>query len=466
MKRILTGFLTVLCCLPVMAQVRTLDLGQRKIDISVLPQKGQDQFEQDYKLIMADDQMKSAYSTMVREKMRTFSGTEEERTAYLARIAHQIVEDHPATGTVTTATISPELSAQFAETRPTITRQVRVSSDLLIKKADQVDEIKQNSSGSNGDQPKPSAPASSNVFQGEIAYSIPDTMQIGEVYKVRLVVGIDPDVARQLADRQEGDTRSDQIGIGRYMKAELKDFYAFGEEEGAFEIDLWIGEPIQTINENDQDAAIIWEWRVRAMEPGSQMLGVKVSIILFDNRLPDGRGYQSIDSYEKPIQIIATGENQATATPSKPNSPTVTPPKQSDNLILTIGSIAGVFLLGIAFFFLTRSRQQKRYAAEQEASMERAIPNVQAGDGKADPEEIKALIKAGKFEEAAGELKDLALLTDYDDKAGIIALQARIQHWESDVHNNVIDGESARQERSRITLALIHVLESIQENQA
>ena len=470
MKGILTCLLAVLCTVPALGQVRMLELGQREVDITVLPQKGQEQFELDYQAIMADDQLKSAYAAMVKDRMRNFSGTEEERTTYLARIAHKVVEDHPVPGTVTTATISPSIVSQFSETGPSVTRKVRVSSDVLVNKADLIEKVNSNDvgAGSTWTNPRPGAPASTNVFRGEIAYSIPDTMEIGRVYKVKLVVGVDPAVARQLADRDETDTQSDQIGIGKFMKAELKDFYAFGEEEGAFDIEQWIGDPIQTIDANDQDAAIIWEWKVRAEEPGDQMLGVKVSIILFDDRLPNGRGYQSIDSYEKPILIIATPGNEASATtpvPGSTDSGPDTSPK-GDKLWMYIGIIGAAFLLGILGFFLTRSRQKKKYAAERAASTDTRIPVVQAGDGKADPDEIKALIKAGKFEEAAGELKDLALLTNYEDKAAIIAIQARIQHWQTDVHNNVIDGDSARQERSRITLALIHLLESIQEGQA
>lgn len=472
MKKLLTILLIIGCSGGAMAQIRTLELGQREIDISVLPQGSQAQFRADYQMILADDQLKSTYAELVKKEMPDFTGTEEERIRVLARIAHEVVEHTASTDTTGTEQISPESASAGLTARVPIRKQVTVSSDALLRQADVIERIDPSPSAPSGgnkgypNNTEPSAPVimPTNVFRGEVAYAIPDTMEMGKVYKVELIVGIDADIARQLASRQAGDTRSDQIGIGRYMKAELEDFYAFGEEEGAFDIELWKGQQIQTIDLDNENSTIRWEWKVRAESEGEQVLGVHVSIILFDERLPNGRGYQNIDTYEKPIVILATAGQRPSQSPSQPSKRPNQPQAGRTDLYIPVVALTCIFLVGIGFFLLSRSRQQRKYKLEQQISAPE-IPEVEAGDGRADPEEIKALIKAGEFEAAAGELKDLAIIRAYEDRTSIIALQARIQHWQSDVHNNVIDGESARQERSRITLALLHVLENILEEQ-
>lgn len=466
MRRLLIGVLLILNTALIHGQTRVLELGTRKLDISALPQRGQQQFKADVEMIMEDRRLKEVYTADVNKTFQNFSGTDEEKTKILARIARQIVTNNSST---TTKPIAPAVLSQLApaatseidDRRKIINRSVSVSSDVLMKRQEELEII---ADTNKSDPQDPSlGPSSSNTFKGEIAYVLPDTMRVGKTERIRLVVAIDPEVAKQLASRKEGDLTSNEIGIGRYMKAQLSDYNAFGDEEGAFAIELWKGAEIQIIDPNDGDAAIIWEWKVRPKVSGEQILGVKVSIILFDDRLPDGRGYQSLDTYEQPVLIVTTpGSEEApqqgsTGIQGEPGSKKNT---STTSLIFKIaGGILLLFLLGFITYYLTRRRATKAI----ERQKEREIPTVVAGDGKADPEEIKALIKAGKFEAAAGELKDLAMLNEYPNSSQIIALQARIQHWESDVHNNVIDGEAARQERSRITLALLHTLEEIME---
>lgn len=472
MRRLLIGILLLLNAGIIQGQTRILELGTRKLDISALNQRGQEQFEADVEKIKGDARLKEVYAADVKKTFQNFSGTDEEKTKILAKIARQIVTNNSSATTrpLTPATLSqiaPEVVADIGDRKKGVNRSVTVSSDVLMKRQEELEVIadtsaKQNSQ-SGGQDPDPLGPSSSNTFKGEIAYVLPDTMEVGQTERIRLVVAIDPAVARQLASRTEGDLTSSEIGIGRYMKAQLSDYNAFGDEEGAFEIELWEGSEIQIIDPNDGDASIIWEWKVRPKVSGEQILGVKVSIILFDDRLPDGRGYQSLDTYEQPVLIVTTPGSEpvpqqgSTGIQGEPNKKTNT---SNNTLIFKIaGAILLLFLLGFITYYLTRRRATKAI----EKQKERDVPTVVAGDGKADPEEIKTLIKAGKFEAAAGELKDLAILREYPNRSTIIALQARIQHWESDVHNNVIDGASARQERSRITLALLHTLEEIIE---
>lgn len=472
MKRLLIGILLLLNVGITQGQTRILELGTRKLDISALNQRGQKQFEEDVEKIMEDSRLKEVYAADVKKTFQNFSGTDEEKTKILARIARQIVSNNSSATTrpLTPATLSqiaPDVVADIGDREKGVNRSVAVSSDVLMKRQEELEVIadtstKHHSASGSGD-PGPLAPSSSNTFQAEIAYVLPDTMEVGKTERIRLVVAIDPEVARQLASRQEGDLTSSEIGIGRYMKAQLSDYNAFGDEEGAFAIELWKGTEIQVIDPNDGNAAIIWEWKVRPKMSGEQILGVKVSIILFDDRLPNGRGYQSLDTYEQPVLIVATPGSEpvtqqgSTGIQGEPNNKV----KASKNTMIfkIAGGIILLFMLGFITFYLTRRRATKVI----EKQKEKDLPVVVAGDGKADQEEIKTLIKAGKFEAAAGELKDLAILRNYPDRSSIIALQARIQHWESDVHNNVITDASARQERSRITLALLHTLEEVLE---
>lgn len=465
MRRLLIGILMLMNAGILQAQTRILELGTRKLDISTLNPIGQQQFEADVEKIKGDARLKEVYAADVKKYFQNFTGTEEEKTKILAKIARQIVTAHDNTRTAPLSQIASQVAVDIGERDKIINRSVTVSSDVLMKRQEELEVIADPATNDNpksgNDDPRPLGPSSSNTFKGEIAYVLPDTMEVGKTERIRLVVAIDPAVARQLANRKEEDLTSSEIGIGRYMKAQLADYNAFGDEEGAFAIELWKGAEIQIIDPNDDNAAIIWEWKVRPKVSGEQILGVKVSIILFDDRLPNGRGYQSLDTYEQPVLIVA---NPSSQTPTQQGSAGIQgdPVKDkvvSNNIFKIAGGILLLFLLGFITYFLTRKRATKAI----EKQKERDLPTVVAGDGKADPEEIKTLIKAGKFEAAAGELKDLAILRNYPNRSEIIALQARIQHWQSDVYNNVIDGESARQERSRITLALLHVLEKIIE---
>lgn len=472
MRRLLIGIVLLLNVGITQGQTRILELGTRKLDISALNQRGQKQFEADVEKIMGDSRLKEVYSADVKKYFQNFTGTDEEKTKSLARIARQIVTNNTSTTTrplepAALSEIAPAVTAEIGDRKKIINRSVSVSSEVLMKRQEELEVIadtstKHHSASENGD-PGPLGPSSSNTFQGEIAYVLPDTMEVGTTESIRLVVAIDPEVARQLAKRNEGDLTSSEIGIGKYLKAQLSDYNAFGDEEGAFAIELWEGEEIQVIDLNDGNAAIIWEWKVKPKVDGEQILGVKVSIILFDEGLPDGRGYQSLDAYEQPVLIVA---NPASDLDTQQGNIGIQGESDDEinisknTLIFKIaGGILLLFLLGFITYYLTRRRATKVI----EKQKEKDLPPVVAGDGKADPEEIKILIKAGKFEAAAGELKDLAILHNYPDRSSVIALQARIQHWESDVHNNVIAGESARQERSRITLALLHTLEEILE---
>lgn len=473
MRRLLIGILLLMNAGILQAQTRILELGTRKLDISALNQRGQQQFEADVEKIKGDPRLKEVYAADVKKYFQSFTGTDEEKTKILAKIARQIVTNNSNTSTRPTGAaalsqIDPQITADLGDRNKIINRSVTISSDGLMKRQEEL-EIISDTTKSNppprSEDPDPLRPSSTNTFKGEIAYVLPDTMEVGKTERVRLVVAIDPEVARQLANRTEGDLTSGEIGIGRYMKAELTDYNAFGDEEGSFTISLWKGDAIQIIDPEDPDAAIIWEWRVRPKVSGEQILGVKVSIILFDDRLPNGRGYQSLDTYEQPVLIMTNPASGSEPVTAQANSEIQGSPgkriEASKNSLMfkIIGGIVLLFLLGFITYMLSKRRATRVIAKEKE----RALPLVEAGDGKADPEEIKTLIKAGKFEAAAGELKDLVILRNYSDRSAIIALQARIQHWENDVHNNVIDGESARQERSRITLALLHTLEEIME---
>lgn len=472
MRRLLIGLLLVLNSGLLQGQTRILELGTRKLDISALPQRGQKQFEADVEMIMGDSRLKEVYAADVKKTFQNFSGTDEEKTKILARIARQIVTNNSTTPTrpmepAVLSQLSPSITAEFDDRRKIINRSVTVSSDVLMKRQEELEVIADTNTkadpASGSGNPGPLGPSSSNTFKGEIAYVFPDTMEVGKTERIRLVVAIDPEVAKQLANRKDGDLTSSEIGIGRYLKAQLSDYNAFGDEEGAFAIERWKGEEIQIIDPNDGEAAIIWEWRVRPKVSGEQILGVKVSIILFDDRLPDGRGYQSLDTYEQPVLIVSTAgsstipQQGSTGIQGEPTNKGDT--AKNSQLFKIAGGVLLLFLLGFITYYVTRRKATRAIEKQKEED----LPIVVAGDGKADPEEIKTLIKAGKFEAAAGELKDLALLRNYPNRSEIIALQARIQHWERDVHNNVIDGESARQERSRITLALLHSLEEIME---
>lgn len=466
MRRALIGIILLLNVAELIGQTQVLELGTRTLDISTLSTRGQEQFEADVAEIKEDPRLREVYSAKVKKYARDFQGTDDERTKMLAKFAREIVSNNHTvttqpTGMATLEKVAPELAADLPHGKKVINRSVSVSSDALMKRRTDMEIIEnpeESTSPDEGSQVDPLTPTSStNTFKGEIAYVLPDTMEVGTTESVRLVVAVDPDVAKQLAEQAGGGLTSSEIGIGRSMKAELTDYNAFEGEEGSFDINLWEGSEVQLINVEDDNAFVVWEWKVRPKVAGNHILGIKVSIILYDDALPDGKGYQSIDTYEQPVLIVTTATTASLGDQGDSNA------ASTDSMLPQIGgAILLLFLLGFVTYRFTRSRATKAIAKAKEKS----LPQVIAGDGKADPAEIKVLIKAGKFEEAAGELKDLALLRNYPNRTEIIALQARIEHWQRDVHNNVITTEAANQERSRITLALLHTLEEILEEEA
>ncbi|MDP5171607.1 MAG: hypothetical protein NWR72_15280 [Bacteroidia bacterium] len=430
-----------------------------ELKISSLGQQAQRQFKTDLQLILSNPTLKTTFADDSDKLLDGFTGTEEEKTRLLATLARKIVTTVPASADPeTTAPISnATVSGTELTTRPTVfSKVISVSANVLSNKPEEM-QI------SNPDDPQTSGPKStdplpmnpgksqSNSFRGQISYEIPDTMQVNQTNFVRLVIAVDPSIAEQLASRGEGSLKSDEIGIGKYMKAELLDYDSFDDNDKNFLTKLWQGSPVQIMDLDNPKEAIVWEWTVRPLKPGNHILGVKVSIILYDEFLPNKEGYKSLDTYEKPIRILAQPKVKTKDKPSP--------------LTIAIGfGVALVLMLGA--FFLAKNRRTKTLRAE--AEQENLFQHVQEGDGKADPLEIKALIKAGEFDKAAGELMDLAKLTQFTDSSSIIAMQARINHWQNDVAKNIISSEEARQERSKITLALLHLLEEIgsQSNEA
>ncbi len=472
MKRLIVGLMVCLIFTSVRGQEQVKNLGLQEREYGLLSDRIKEQFVKDIQMIEGDSKLRELYSLEVKKVIQSFSGTREERAQTLAKIARTLVSREESADRPTP--LDPERSGSVSEQmqRPkVVNRAIRVTPDILISRDEE-------SSGQRGDtgkveemvvpedqykhDPQPMNPVQSgaNVFQGHIAYEIPDTMEVGKTSRIRMVVSIDPEIARQLAERNEGDMYSDEIGIGRYLKARLDDYDSFGADDKNFMFQLFQGDSIQVINPDDPRAAVVWEWKVRPLNVGVHTIGVVVSIIVFDDRLPGDMGYRSLDTYEQPIRILATQHASGGAgnlVAGKPGTQRSVTPRQ------LIGAGIGVVALGILAFFFARWRRTRalRAQAATEAPVNPLAPEVRQGDGHADPDEINALILAGKFDKAAGELMDLAEIRKYPEKSAIITLQARINHWQADVHNNLIDGESARQERSRITMALVHLLDEI-----
>ena len=443
MKRIFFGCLALWWIGSVaVAQEKTLNLGSKKLDISVLDLRFQQQFEQDYRTIMSSPALKEAFQRDVKKVMEGFQGTEQERTQFLAKLARRLVSSQAPEETVAAPSQDPINSQAPVQ----LTKSVRVSTDVLARQPSSTDpedgldpsvlplpEMTDSSVSAtlpaNVDRPR--------VFQGQISYEIPDSMRVGEPELIRLVVSIDPALAEALARIRQGTLQSESVGIGKYMRAELLDFGSFSTEDRNFLFKLWEGDSIQAMDLTNPEAATTWEWTVKPLKPGKLTLGVKVSIILFDEQLPRRMDFRSLDTYQKAIHIQASQ-------PQKANTRLNDMPKG-------FLWVAGVLLLVVATFVLGRWLQTRKL--QKAASAETT---------ELSPETIRNLIKEGAFEKSAEALLAFASLQQFDDEAPILALQARIHHWRSDIHNNVIDGEEARQERSRITLALLHLLEEVE----
>ncbi len=446
------------------AQDHLLEVGSSRISIENLNLSDKQQLEKDLAIIQRDPELQAKYNSQSQRLFNTFSGTEEEKTKLLLKIAHRLAEQPSTNPTAGPAgnSLSPRVPSTGSTGQDissitgvrTIKRSVKVNSGEMMQDAiaarpnptdiDRGGQLHYEDNKGNG-LPAPMNPGRQgpmNYFHGQISYEIPDTMREGEPEFVRLVVAVDPAVAEQLAKRDVGELNSEEIGIGRHMKAELVDLNSFNDEDQNFQIKIWEGELIQSFSPVDPSSAIVWEWAVRPVQPGRHTLGVKVSIILYDDRLPNKKEYRSIDTYSQPIQIL-------------------TKPKvrkgQLKPLHLALGGIVLVLVLGVLAFFLSRRSRSRALARLRE------VPHVAEGDGLADATQIESLIRAGDFDRAASELLEFASLRQYPERSSILAIQARIQHWKSDIHHNIIDGDEARQERSRITLALIHLLEEVQK---
>ncbi len=443
MKRIVFGCLALWWIgTTAYAQEKSLNLGSRKLDISMLDLRYQQQFEQDYRTIMASPSLREAFQEDVLKVMNNFSGSEAERTQLLAKLARRLVSSSAPEET----SVAPSRDPITSQAPTQLTKSVRVSTEVLARQASTADPHtsdapllpKSETEDTAVSSTQPSNFNRPRVFQGQISYEIPDSMKVGEPELIRLVVSIDPALAEELARVGQGALLSESVGIGKYMRAELLDFGSFSSDDRNFLFKLWEGDSIQAMDLNNPEAATTWEWTVKPLKSGKLTLGVKVSIILFDEQLPNRMDFRSLDTYQKAIHIQSTSPKKAIA--------------KLNDMPKGFLWVVGVVLLVVATFVLGRwlhtRRLQKAAAAETT---------------ELSPEAIRNLIKEGAFEKSAEALLAFASLQQFEDDAPILALQARIHHWRSDIHNNVIDGEEARQERSRITLALLHLLEEVEE---